>query len=105
MFTKFIALLVTLPDPVLGAMTSVILVLIGAVGKYLYLNIIYVILCLCAMALMVTVSYDTINVMLFIFKRGLDSALVLLPTDILRLFGRMTAFWHIIVSMSRAWCV
>lgn len=32
MFTKFIALLVTLPDPVLGAMTSVILVLIGAVA-------------------------------------------------------------------------
>ncbi|MBO8666570.1 xanthine permease, partial [Staphylococcus aureus] len=31
-FTKFIALLVTLPDPVLGALTSVLLVLIGAVA-------------------------------------------------------------------------
>ncbi|XP_015367235.1 PREDICTED: solute carrier family 23 member 2-like [Diuraphis noxia] len=31
-FTKLIALLVTLPDPVLGAMTSVLLVLIGAVA-------------------------------------------------------------------------
>ncbi|XP_060838870.1 solute carrier family 23 member 2-like isoform X2 [Rhopalosiphum padi] len=31
-FTKLIALLITLPDPVLGAMTSVLLVLIGAVA-------------------------------------------------------------------------
>lgn len=32
MFTKIIAVFVTLPDPVLGAMTSVLLVLIGAVA-------------------------------------------------------------------------
>lgn len=37
-FTKFIALFITLPDPVLGAVMAILLVLISAVGKYINNN-------------------------------------------------------------------
>lgn len=39
-FTKFIALFITLPDPVLGAVMAILLVLISAVGKYINNNIV-----------------------------------------------------------------